>query len=101
MARIEETIAALETKLKLAKARKQQVEARKRAAESKRTRADDTRRKILVGAVILSKVERGEWPESRLLELMDKALTRADDRVLFGLPENDVNPDDTAQQAVS
>ncbi len=47
----------------------------------------DVRRKILVGAAILAKVERGEWPESRLLELMDKELTRAHDRELFGLQD--------------
>lgn len=85
MASIDERIAALETKLKQEKAKKQQIEARKRAAESKKKRSDDTRRKILVGAAILAKVERGEWPESRLLELMDKELTRQHDRELFGL----------------
>ena len=43
------------------------------------------RRKILVGAVILAKVERGKWPKERLREMLDQALTRADDRVLSGL----------------
>jgi hypothetical protein len=85
MATIEERIAALEEKLKQEKAKKQKIEARKRAVESKRQRQDDTRRKVLVGAVILSKVERGEWPESRLRELLDKELTRPHDRALFGL----------------
>ena len=85
MATIEERIAALETKLKQEKAKKQQIEARKRAAESKAKRSIDTRRKILVGAVVLAKVERGEWPQERLRELMDQALTRADDRALFEL----------------
>ena len=68
-----------------AKALKQQQVARSRAAERKRQRSDETRRKILVGAVILAKVERGEWPQERLRELMDQALTRADDRALFKL----------------
>jgi hypothetical protein len=49
----------------------------------KRKRTDDTRRKILVGAAVLAKVGRGEWPEARLLEMMDKALTRPDERALF------------------
>jgi len=39
-----------------------------------------------VGAAILAKVERDEWPESKLLALLDATLTRADDRALFGLP---------------
>ncbi len=82
---IDDRIADLERRLKQAKALKQQQLARERAAEKKRQRSDDTRRKILVGAVILAKVEHGEWPKERLREWMDKALTRADDRALFGL----------------
>ncbi|OYV39706.1 MAG: mobilization protein, partial [Thiomonas sp. 20-64-5] len=66
----------------------QQIEARMRAAESKAKRAQDTRRKILVGAAILAKVERGEWPRDKLLAMMEATLTRDDDRALFGLPEN-------------
>lgn len=86
MATIEERIAVLETKLKQEKAKKQQIEARKRAAESKAKRSIDTRRKILVGAAILAKVERKEWPQDKLLAMLDASLTRADDRALFNLP---------------
>ena len=82
---IESRIEAAKKKLKQLTAQKQQLEARKRSEESKRKRTDDTRRKILVGAAILAKVERGEWPESRLLEMMDKVLTRPDERALFTL----------------
>ena len=85
MASIDERIAALETKLKQEKAKKQQIEARKRAALAKVSRQQDTRRKILVGAAILAKVERGEWPKDKLLAMLDAALTRADDRALFDL----------------
>ena len=83
---IDDRIADLEKRLKQAKALKQQQVTRERAAEKKRQRSDDTRRKILVGAVILAKVDHGEWPKERLREWMDKAVTRADDRTLFGLP---------------
>lgn len=86
MATIEKTIASLEAKLKQAKAKKQQIEARKRALETKEERVKDTRRKILVGAAILTKVERGEWPKEKLLNMLDLALTRPDDRALFNLP---------------
>jgi len=82
---IDDRIADLEKRLKQAKALKQQQLARERVAEKKRQRSDDTRRKILVGAVVLAKVEHGEWPKERLREWMDQALTRADDRALFGL----------------
>lgn len=86
MATIEDTIANLETKLKQAKAKKQQIEARKRALETKEERAKDTRRKILVGAAILAKVDRGEWPKDKLLSMLDASLSRSDDRALFDLP---------------
>ena len=76
----------LEDKLKQAKALKQKAEARVKTAEAKQKRADETRRKILVGAAILSKVERGEWPKEKMLEMMGQQLTRPDDRALFDLP---------------
>lgn len=85
MAGIDDRIAALEAKLKQEKAKKQQLEARKRASLAKVSRQQDTRRKILVGAAILAKVERGEWPKDKLLAMLDTALTRADDRALFDL----------------
>jgi hypothetical protein len=97
MAGIDDTIAALETKLKQAKARKQQLEARKRAIDSKKNRANDTRRKILVGAAILAKVERGEWPKARLLDMMNQTLIRPDDRALFGL---DGKADDAKEESM-
>lgn len=75
----------LEEKLKQAKALKQKAESRIKAVEAKQRRANDTRRKILVGAAILAKVERGEWPKDKMLEMMNQQLKREDDRVLFGL----------------
>ena len=69
---IDDRIADLEKRLKQAKALKQQQVTRERAADKKRQRSEETRRKILVGAVILAKVEHGEWPKERLRELMDK-----------------------------
>ena len=53
-------IAQLEEKLRQLKERQQAVEARQRTLESRRKRKDDTRRKILVGAIVLAKVEQGE-----------------------------------------
>ena len=85
MAAIDDKITKLETQLKQAKAQRQKVEARKRAATSKMTRQQDTRKKILVGAAILAKVERGEWPKEKLLAMLETTLTRADDRALVDL----------------
>jgi hypothetical protein len=76
-------ISVLEEKLRQLKAREQAAEARKRSLESRRKRKDDTRRKILVGAIVLAKVEQGEFPPERLQSWLDAALTRADDRGLF------------------
>lgn len=60
MPRRVEQISALEAKLRQLKARQQLVEARQRTIESRRARKADTRRKILVGAIVLAKVEQGE-----------------------------------------
>ena len=86
MATIDEKISAIEKKLIQLKTQKQQVEARQKMLEKKKLRADDTRRKILVGSTILAKVSKSEFSQSQLTEMMDAALTRNDDRALFGLP---------------
>jgi len=78
------TIELLQEKLRKLKAREQAVEARRRTLESRRSRKADTRRKILVGAIVLAKVEQGEFPEARLRSWLEAALTRAEDRGLFG-----------------
>ncbi len=85
MTELDERIKQAEERLKQLKARKQQLEARKRAIEAKKNRSDDTRRKILLGAAILQKVESGEWKRERMLALLDAMLTRPADRALFGL----------------
>jgi len=76
-------IAQLEDRLRQLKAREQAVEARRRALESRRERKADTRRKILVGAIVLAKVERGEISDADLRRWLDAGLSRADDRALF------------------
>lgn len=93
MATIETKIEAAERRAKEAarkldqlKAQQALIEARKLQSMLKGQRAEDTRRKILVGAAILAKVDRGEWPREKLLVMLDAFLTRADDRALFDLP---------------
>jgi hypothetical protein len=49
-------------------------------------RRDDTRRKILAGAIVLARVEQGQISESEFRGWLDTALTRPDDRALFELP---------------
>ncbi|MDM5182026.1 mobilization protein [Massilia sp. DJPM01] len=86
MGTLEEKIVAAETKLKQLKAEQQKVEARKKAVEVKRKRQDDTRRKILAGAVLLDQMVDEKWPKATFTAMMDKALTRNEDRALFELP---------------
>ena len=59
---------------------------RVKAKEQQQKRKEDTRKKVLVGALILSKVEKGEWAREKLLESMDAYLERDHDRALFALP---------------
>ena len=59
-------------------------------------RTDDTRRKILAGAMLLDKVARGEFPELLFKAMMDLFLRRTTDRALFELPPR---PDDGGDQA--
>jgi hypothetical protein len=82
---IGERIETLEGRLRQLKAKQQRMEARQRSLSSRRARRDDTRRKILVGAIVLAKVDQGVLQDSVLRAWLDGALTRADDRALFGL----------------
>ena len=87
MPKIDDRIEALEAKLKQLKVQHQRKEARARTVAAKRSRHEELRRKILVGAVLLAKVEKGEFEEAVLKKWMEKALTRVEDRVLFGLED--------------
>jgi hypothetical protein len=84
--KLDERITNLEQQLRQLRTRQQRIEARKRALLSRRERAADTRRKILVGAIVLAKVEHGELDAGQLRRWLDQALTRKDDRELFDLP---------------
>jgi hypothetical protein len=85
MTPIEERIKAQEEKLKQLKALKQKQEAKIRASRSKKARADDTRKKILVGAMFIDMMEKSDATKEKLLKQLDGFLTRTDDRALFDL----------------
>jgi hypothetical protein len=80
-----ERIAALEAKLKQLKVVQQRKEARARTVETRRSRREEMRRKFLVGAVVLAKVEAGEIDEKALKQWLHPALTKPEDRALFEL----------------
>ena len=85
MADLDEKIAKLEDLLKQTKARKQKNEAQKRAALQKANRSNDTRRKILVGSLVLAETV-SEVQQAELKKRLDVFLTRASDRAIFELP---------------
>jgi hypothetical protein len=85
MPTLDERIDTLEAKLRVLKVRQTRREARRRARDKEQLRRDDTRRKILVGALLLARVEQGRFPRDELVAWLDDALTRDEDRKLFGL----------------
>ena len=84
MATIDETIKAIETKLKQAKAKKQKMEAMKRASETKAQRSQDTRKKILLGAFVMERMEKSPEYAAKVMPGLGEFLKRDTDRALFG-----------------
>lgn len=87
MATIEEQLVLARQRVKQLENRKKQIEARKLHLLIKGRRANDTRRKILAGALVLEMMERDEATRQRFLERLEKFLKRPEDRELFDLPE--------------
>jgi hypothetical protein len=85
MVEYEIQIQKLEVRLRQLRVRKQRGDARRRALEAKRSRHEETRRRILVGAVVLMQVEQGALGADVLRQWLESALTRVDERELFGL----------------
>lgn len=81
-----EKLKAIDTKLAQLKEQRTKLLAAQKAAEAKAKRGADTRRKILVGALILSKLddqEHGPRFRSFLTRELADYLTRDDDRAIF------------------
>jgi len=86
MPKLDDQISTLQSKLEQLKLRQQRIDARKRAIAGHRERKADTRRKILLGGLLLEKLRRGDVEAGRITAWLDQTLTRTDDRALFGLP---------------
>jgi hypothetical protein len=80
-----ERIAALEERLKQLKAVQVRKDARARSVEARRSRREEMRRKFLVGAVVLAKVDAGEIDEESLKQWLRPALSKPEDRAMFDL----------------
>lgn len=77
--------AAAQEALKKAQAAKRLIEQRQRARESKIERSKDARRKILIGATVLDGMRAGAMDSAAVKMMLDRYLSRDDDRALFGL----------------
>ena len=91
MPKLDDRIATLQERLKQLQAKQQRAAARQRTIGARRERKADTRRKILVGAIVLARVEQGRLQQADLDAWLDEALTRPDDRALFGLVARSAN----------
>ncbi len=85
MAKLDDKIKALEDQLKQAKALKAKAEAKQRAAEAAAKRTAETRRKVLVGALVLDQAKRDATVRDWLQQVLEAGLKRPDERALFGL----------------
>jgi hypothetical protein len=92
MPKLDEQLSTLEFRLMQVKLRQQRNDARKRAIEAQRERKLETRRRILVGTLVMSKIKEGAMDPTQLHAWLDDVLTRADDRALFNLPALDAVP---------
>ena len=86
MAKLDEQISTPQERLAQLKLRQQRADMRRRARQAQRERKAETRRKFVVGGVILDKVRSGEFDQTRLRDWLDGALSREEDRALFDLP---------------
>ena len=60
--------------------------AKERNKLSSQQRKEDTRRKILMGALMMEMMKKGELDEKKILKKLDAFLTKELDRKLFDLP---------------
>ncbi len=70
--------------------KREQLNAKIQAIKSKEAsqkRKDDTRRKVLIGGVVMKMIKTGEMPQERLTQILDKHLEKDADRTLFDLPK--------------
>jgi septal ring factor EnvC (AmiA/AmiB activator) len=77
----QQRLAKLRIRESQVKAQIEKLESQIKSRQSK----EETRRKILVGAALLSAVQAGEIEREFLASLIDRKITRKGDRELFGI----------------
>ena len=83
MPKLDEQIATLQDRLKQLKLRQQRTEQRRQAMEARRERKAETRRKILIGGIVLGKLREGNSEAAIIRSWIEEAVTREEDRALF------------------
>lgn len=86
LAELNKQQAKIEAELKQKRAAITRKKRQQLAKLTNQKRKEDTRRKVLIGAAALAKIEAGEWSRDNLTRLLDGYLKRDDDRALFDLP---------------
>ena len=81
MATLADKIEAKQRKIQQEQAALQMLKNKK----AQQARKDDTRKKILIGAAVLKRMETDEKLSGFVNGLLEKELTRGSDRALFGL----------------
>jgi hypothetical protein len=83
--KLEERLQQAEKKLAELKALKARNDAKMKAEAGKEKRRLDNKKKILLGAYLLDRMERDAKSSQKVLEGLDGFLTRPADRAVFGL----------------
>lgn len=99
LTKLELSIEAQEKRLSQLKAQKQKMEALSRTRLQTLARKQDTRRKVLAGAMLLEMMERNPGMKKEMLGRLSSFLTRAEDRTLFGLGGDSAGSVDSAGSA--
>ena len=85
LSKLEASIEAQQKKLAQLKAQKQRIEAREKTKLQGLARKQDTRRKVLAGAMLLELMDKDTEVQKQILARLSAFLVRHDDRALFGL----------------
>lgn len=85
LTKLEATIEAQQKKLAQLRARKQKMEALQKSKLTGLARRQDTRRKVLAGAMLIELMAKDSELQKQMLGKLSTFLVRPDDRALFGL----------------
>ncbi len=85
LSKLDASIEVQQKKLAQLKARKQRIEQREKSKLQGVARKQDTRRKVLAGAMLLELMAKDAGFQKQMLGKLSTFLTRPDDRTLFGL----------------